>query len=102
SAAQSDAAAAMPGLQYQYSCSNDATALSAKSGSASSSCTFGDNGTYTVLARISDKDTGYRDYTTVVTVNNVAPTATLGNNGPVNEGGPVTICFPNPSDVTGD
>ena len=36
-------------------------------------CTFNDNGSYTVFGRIIDKDDGYTSYTTLVTVNNVAP-----------------------------
>ena len=57
----------------------------------SQSFTFDDNGTPTVYGRIFDKDGGFTDYQTVVTVNNVAPTATIGNSGPVNEGSPVTV-----------
>ena len=49
-------------------------------------------------ARIIDKDGGFSEYTTDVTVNNVAPTATLGNNGPVNEGSSATVSFTSPSD----
>ncbi len=44
-------------------------------------------------ARIIDKDNGASSYTTDVTVDNVAPTATLSNNGPVDEGSPATISF---------
>ena len=36
--------------------------------------TFSDNGTYTVFARVFDKDEGFTDYQTTVTVDNVAPT----------------------------
>ena len=36
--------------------------------------------------------------TFTLTVNNVAPTATLSSNGPVNEASPVTISFSSPSD----
>src|SRR5207237_586678 len=39
--------------------------------------TYADNGTYTVYGRVFDKDGGYTDYTTSVTVNNVAPVVTL-------------------------
>src|SRR5205823_646577 len=49
---------------------------------------FNDNGTYTVRARIIDKDNGFTSYTTDVVVRNVAPTADLANNGPVDEGSP--------------
>jgi hypothetical protein len=65
---------------------------------ASKELTFADNGTYTVYGRIFDKDNGYTDYQTAVTVNNVAPMATLANSGPVDEGSPVVVSFSNPSD----
>src|SRR5205823_6331283 len=45
-----------------------------------------------------DKDGGFSDYSTTVSVNNVAPTATLSNNGPVNEGSAVTIAFAGQTD----
>ena len=38
--------------------------------------------------RVFDKDGGFRDYPTVVTVTNVAPTATITNSGPVGEDSP--------------
>jgi hypothetical protein len=66
---------------------------------ASTSCTFDDGpSTHTVSGRIIDKDGGSSYYTTSVVVNNVPPTATLGNNGPVNEGSPATISFSAQSD----
>src|SRR5262245_35168315 len=43
-------------------------------------------GTRTIGGRIADKDGGFTDYTTTITINNVAPTATFSNSGPVNEG----------------
>src|SRR5262249_27862543 len=61
--------------------------------SASTTCTYDDNGNYTVIARVIDKDEGFTEYTTVVVVNNVAPTATLTNGGPIDEGGNVTVTF---------
>src|SRR5205823_6595087 len=66
--------------------------------SASTSCTFTDNGSFPVKARIIDKDGGFTEYTTTVTVNNVPPTATLANSGPVDEGSPATITFSGASD----
>jgi hypothetical protein len=51
-----------------------------------------------VRGRIFDKDSGYRDYDTTVTVNNVAPTAALSNNGPIFEGSSATITFSNQAD----
>ncbi len=84
------------GFHYAVSCTNGdlSGATYAGSGaSASTNCTFNDNGTYTVKGRIIDKDDGYTEYTTDVTVNNVAPTGTLSNNGPMDEGSPATISF---------
>jgi hypothetical protein len=73
-----------------------ATAGTAKN----TSFTFNDNGSFTVFGRVFNPDNSFNDYTTVVTVTNVAPTATLGNNGPVNASSPVTVSFTNPTDVS--
>ena len=61
-------------IRYAFGCAT-ATSPAPPSGRqrASTSCTFGDNGTYTVKGRIIDKDGGFTQYTTNVTVNNVAP-----------------------------
>src|SRR2546426_1123569 len=58
--------------------------------------TYDDNTTppatgYTVTVKVTDKDGGTDSKTFKVTVANVAPTATLSNNGPVNEGSPAKI-----------
>src|SRR5207247_917367 len=67
------------GFHYAYSCSNGdlSGATYAGSGtSASTSCTFDDGpSTHTVKARIIDKDGGFSQYQTVVSVTNVDPTA---------------------------
>ncbi len=86
------------GFHYAYSCSNGdlsaATYANTAGSTASTTCTYDDGpSTHTVKARIIDKDDGFTEYTTVVTVDNVAPTASLGNNGPVDEGSPATISF---------
>ncbi len=101
--AQSDPSVAdtTAGLHYAYSCTNGdlSGATYAGSGtSASTSCAFNDNGSFTVKARIIDKDGGFTEYTTAVTVTNVAPTATLSNNGPVAEGSAATVSFSAQSD----
>src|SRR5207248_787357 len=57
---------------------------------------YDDNGVYTVTETITDKDGGSDTQTYKVTVDNVAPTASLGNNGPVDEGSPA------PADDTGN
>jgi VCBS repeat-containing protein len=77
--AQSDPSGAdtTAGFHYAYDCNGGSLALAtyATSGtSASAGCTFDDNGAYLVRARIIDKDDGFSEYTTSVTVTNVAPT----------------------------
>ena len=87
------------GFHYAFSCTNGDLSAATYAGSgtsATTSCTFNDNGTRTVKARIIDKDGGFTEYTTDVTVNNVAPTAALANNGPVSEGSPATVSFSAP------
>ncbi len=68
------------GFKYAFRCANNEpelpTTYAAAGTDASMTCTFGDNGSPAVLGRIFDKDNGYSDYTTVVTVTNVAPTKT--------------------------
>jgi hypothetical protein len=64
------------GFHYAFSCTNASLAGATYAGSGTSStvdCDFDDPGTQTVRARIIDKDNGFTEYTTVVTVNNVAP-----------------------------
>jgi parallel beta-helix repeat protein len=59
---------------------------------------YADNGTYTVTLKVTDGTNTSVSDTAVVTVNNVAPTATFSNNGPVTAGSTVTLTFSNPSD----
>jgi len=51
-----------------------------------------DNGVYTVTLTVSDGEISVTDSTTV-TVNNVVPTANLGNDGPTVEGSSVLVSF---------
>jgi hypothetical protein len=88
-----DAAA---GFHYAFSCSNGdlSSATYASSGTSSStSCTFNDNGSYDVKGRIIDKDDGYTEYTTTVTVNNVAPTPVPGGPYSGDEGSSISFTF---------
>jgi hypothetical protein len=65
------------GFHYAYSCTNGSLAGAdyASSGSSdTAACTFADDGSYIVRARIIDDDDGFTEYTTTVIVNNVAPT----------------------------
>jgi RHS repeat-associated protein len=67
---------------------------------SSKTFTFEDNGSYTIYGRVFDKDGGFTDYESIVVVNNVAPQATIGNNGPVNEGSPTIVSLTNLLDVS--
>jgi uncharacterized delta-60 repeat protein len=60
--------------------------------------TYTDNGSFTVLVTVTDDDGASGSASFTVTANNVAPTASLGNNGPVGENSPVTVSFTNPFD----
>jgi hypothetical protein len=92
---------AAAGFAYSFAIdpSGLATSYGAASSSASQSITFNDNGDPAnnngriVYGRVFDQHGSYRDYTTTVTVNNVAPTATLANDGPVAQGSPATVSF---------
>src|SRR5262249_12527168 len=90
------------GFTYSYDFDNDGTFE--VTGSTSAAATVPASyladgpGTRVVHGRISDKDGGFSDYTTTLTVTNVAPTATLSNGGAVNEGSAATVTFSNPSD----
>ncbi len=89
------------GFKYAFSCTNgdlSGADYASASTTASTSCTFNDNGVYPVKGRILDKDGGYTEASTSVSVTNVAPTATMGNDGPVYEGSPATISFSAQSD----
>lgn len=57
------------------------------------SFTPNDNGTYVVTLVVTDDDGGLGTTSETVTATNVAPTATLGNDGPVDEGSPATVSF---------
>ncbi|HEX6130527.1 MAG TPA: PKD domain-containing protein, partial [Actinomycetota bacterium] len=88
------------GFTYRFAC--DGASLAAETASPTTQCTFDDDGTYTVLARIADKDGGHTDYTADVVVANVAPTAELANDGPVAEGSPATLSWSGAADASAD
>src|SRR5205085_1424421 len=59
----------------------------------SQSHAYADNGSYSVTVTVTDKDTAFGNAGFTTTVANVAPTASLGNDGPVAEGSAATISF---------
>ncbi len=54
---------------------------------------YTDNGDYPITVTVTDDDGGVGVGETMVTVNNVAPTATLTNDGPVDEGTTANVSF---------
>jgi hypothetical protein len=90
------------GFYYAYDFDNDGTfeVTNSTSASAAVPASFLDDGpgSLTVRGRILDKDGGFNDYTTTITINSVNPTATLSNGGAVNEGSNGSVGFSNPFD----
>jgi PKD repeat protein len=73
-------------LTYSFDWNNDGSYDILDQAEASAPYTWNDNGTYTVRARIMDKDGGFSEYTTDVTVNNVAPVVDAGADATIDEG----------------
>jgi hypothetical protein len=86
----SSAADTAAGFHYAFSCTGASLAGATYSGSgtaASVTCSFADGpSSPTVRARIIDKDGGFNEYTTAVTVNNVAPSLAISGAASVSEG----------------
>jgi hypothetical protein len=75
---QSDAGADVAsGFTYAWDWNDDGVFEVSGSTSSSASHAFADDGSYTVRGRIYDKDGGFSEYLTAITVNNVAPTASV-------------------------
>jgi hypothetical protein len=83
------------GFTYAFDCGSGYGAFSA---SSTATCSTNDSGTRTVKGKVKDKDGGVSEYTASVTVNNVAPTATFANDGPVNEGTSFHLSLTSPQD----
>ena len=87
------------GFTYAWSVSATNGQVVSSGSGASFNFTPDDNGTYTVTLTAEDKDEATSTPATdVITVTNVAPTATFSNNSPVVENSPVTVSFTSPSD----
>ena len=67
------------GLTYSFDLNNDGV-YEVVGSQSSVSYAFKNDGSYTVRARVSDKDGGHSDYTTVVNVANAAPVVTVVTN----------------------
>ena len=86
------------GFDYAFAC--DGTNYGAFGSSNIVNCPAGDGpGSVTIAGKARDKDGGVSsEVSSVFTVTNVAPTATFGNNGPVDEASPFTLSLTNPQD----
>src|SRR5204862_233819 len=60
--------------------------------------TYDDNGSYTVTVKVTDKDGDFGTASFLVTVANVAPSATFAASSPINEGSSSTLSLTSPSD----
>jgi PKD domain-containing protein len=93
------------GFHYAFDCAGGslAGATYGSSGASSSTiCAFGDDGVFTVRARIIDKDDEFSEYTTDVTVQNLDPViSNVSNDGPIDEGSSANIAV-SASDVPAD
>ena len=83
------------GLRYSFATSPGALAATyaAAGVTNSGSFSFNDNGTYTVYGRVIDKDGGFNDYSTSVTVNNAAPAAGVSGPASLGRGGAGNFTF---------
>src|SRR5262249_7672348 len=78
------------GYKYSYDFNNDGTWDQTDVTTPSATTSFATAGAKTVKARIKDKDGGFTDYTTSVTVNG-PPTANAGVDKTANEGSSVSF-----------
>ena len=86
------------GFEYAFNCGSGYGSFG---GSSTATCPTDDNGSRDVKGKIRDKDGGETEYTATVSITNVAPTATLSNNGPADEGSPATVSFADQADASG-
>ena len=84
-------------LQYAFDCGSGS--LGSFGASSTANCPTTDNGLVTVRGQVRDKDGGLSPiYSAIVTVNNVAPTATFNAPNSVNEGENIAISLTSPVD----
>ncbi len=90
------------GFTYSYDFDNDGAFEITGSASASATVPAAylaeGPGIRTVGSRIIDKDGGFNDYTTTISITNVAPSATLSAGSPINEGSSSEVTFSSPLD----
>lgn len=82
-------------LQFAFDCGSG---YGAPSSSSTASCPTDDDGTRTVRGKVLDKDGGFNEYSTVVTITNAPPTATFGAPLSVSRGGSIGLSLTNATD----
>jgi len=85
-----DPAGANDPLSYEFDCDNDATYEVGPQAGNSTSCSFANDGSFTVNVRVMDGDGGADTDSTTVTVDNVAPVVSAGADNTINEGSTFT------------
>jgi hypothetical protein len=92
------------GLHYGFACDGLESSLPATYAIAgpgnTGSCPFPQSGSFTVKARVYDKDGGATTYETIIVVNNEAPTAAFGATTPIREGSSAQLALSNASDAS--
>ena len=89
-----DPAGANDPLTYEFDCNDNGVYEIVQLADNDATCTFDDGpATRTIGVRVTDGDGGADTDTVEVDVDNVAPTATFANGGPVNEGSTGTVSF---------
>jgi phosphohistidine swiveling domain-containing protein len=90
------------GLHFAFACDGRDASLAetyAEAGlSDRTTCSFPQNGSYTVKGRIFDQDGGMNTYAITVVVENVAPVATFQASSLIPEGSSATLSFANATD----
>ena len=85
-------------LTYSWSISNATLCSFSNAGVLNPNLTCSDNGAFTATLTVNDAYNPAVTSNASVTVNNVRPSATFRNNGPVNEGSSINLSLTSPSD----
>jgi len=92
------------GFTYAWTLTRNGSAFVSETGALTFSFIADDDGTYVVSLQATDKDGSQGTDSKTIAIINVAPTASLSNNGPVGEGSAVTVSLsgandPSPADT---